>query len=92
MSECIISDKKLRGIYMRGLHDGQDDAFDPAHDSLLERDAERIIRCRDCKHRECDEPRADGTCQCVILAHGNEATLWVRPDDYCAWAEPKEEA
>lgn len=51
-----------------------------------------LVRCRDCKHY-------DGYGECALLSHELEGRYdclhsdrdwYVKPDDYCAWAERRE--
>ena len=50
---------------------------------------ERVIRCRDCKHWR-DVAMSDGTHK--SLCSGVMAFVDARPDSFCAWAEPREDA
>ena len=52
----------------------------------LGRPRERIVRCRDCAHAHpC--PLADS--EKLMCALHDE--MFVNPDDFCAWGEPREE-
>ena len=50
---------------------------------------ERVIRCRDCKHWR-DVAMSDGTHK--SRCSGVMAFVDARPDGFCAWAEPREDA
>ena len=47
-------------------------------------DAVEVVRCRDCKHKEGEQP---GMVYCPMMVGS-----WVADDHFCKWAERREDA
>lgn len=60
---------------------------------------ERVVRCRDCEHGDpfCDSSSYAGMINCLHFSqwdyYNDELGSWpVKPDGFCAWGKPREEA
>lgn len=80
MSEYIVKTDGEFGMYRSGLF--------VLEDEYMAVPAEPLIRCRDCKHFHASMT-AHAWCARLLDIYGNSLTFNAKPEDYCAWAEPK---
>ena len=81
----------------RSLDDGHNwNEFVVTADKIADMPTLELIHCKDCKFSYVDGVEADGVepFRACKLKRDSEATykIWaVNDDDYCSWAEPKDE-